>query len=91
MTRPHELRSTGMVAFFGAEPADDGQSITHPSESGKMLTDAQIGRWRLDFLKRTSVFMTGLQVERIRLTRATGHPQQDDTPFSLRVGFERAR
>ena len=65
-----DVRAAAVVAFLGAEAADDAEPIGHFAELGQMLAEPQAGDFGGDFLELAAVGVPRLHVERVGLRRA---------------------
>ncbi len=86
-----------VVAFARAHRADDGHVMHVASKPRQVLADADAGDGGLNVLERPAIGVAGFQIERVHLTGAAVHPQQDDGLATLGIaggllseGFEPA-
>ena len=67
-----------MVSFSRREAANDRDIFHLLGNAGQMLTDLNAGDRRLDRPRRSAVGMSNFQIERVRLSWTTSHPEQND-------------
>jgi hypothetical protein len=80
-----DVGAAAVVAFFGAEAADEAEAISHLAEAREVLTEAEAGDFGGDFLELAAVGVAGLHVERISLRRSACHPKENAVPAALRI------
>ena len=83
LARANDIRPAAVVAFLGAQAADDRQPIGHLAQLRQVLAESQAGNLRRDFLELAAVGVARLHVERVGLRRTPRHPQQDAMPPPL--------
>jgi hypothetical protein len=73
----HLVSGPAVIGLLGGHRANQRHLVHVLGKLGQMFADFDAGHVRVDFLVRTAIFVAGLEVERIHLTGAAVHPEQD--------------